>query len=1145
MKSLQRLFLFAIVAASLIALAVVPSSRAQRGGGGAGGGGAQGRGGGGQGGRGGGGGRGEGGGGAYSAFRVRNVGPSMISGRIQSIAVDPANKRHYFIAAASGGVWRTRDGGITFTPVFDNENSYSIGFVTIDPRNSATVWVGSGENNSQRSVSWGDGVYRSDDDGRTWRHMDAMQHSEHIARILIDPRNSDVVYVASQGPLWGPGGDRGVFKTTDGGKTWKNIFTISENTGVTDLIFEPGNPDVLYAAAYQRRRHVWTLIDGGPESAIYKSTDAGATWNRLRGGLPAGDVGRIGLGISPANVNIVYAVIEAANAAGGVFASEDRGQTWERRDPFFSSSPQYYGTIFVDPKNAERIYVMDTNIQTSDDGGRTIRTLGTRSKHVDNHVVWIDPDETDHIMVGCDGGLYESFDRGETWTFKENLPLGQFYDVTADNSKPFYYVYGGTQDNSSVGGPSRTRSVSGILNADWFTTQGGDGFTSAVDPEDPDTIYAELQDGALVRYDRKTGERVDIVPTEGPGEPPLRWDWDSPVFVSPHMHTRIYYAANKLFRSDDRGDSWRAISGELTRALDRNSLPVMGRIQPPEAVAKNASTSYFGNSTTISESPKKEGLIYVGTDDGVIDVTEDGGGHWRKIETFTGVPDMTYVSRVFASQHDANTVYAAFDGHKTEDFKPYFLKSTDAGKTWTSAAGNLPDNGPVLAIAEDPVNANLIFVGTEYGLFMTMNGGAQWTRIRNGLPTIAVRDLHIQKPMGDLVIGTFGRSIWIMDDYAPLRYAAPEKLADANATIFPIRDTYMYSMYSPFGGGAKAHLGEQLYTGENPPTGALITYYVKTAPQTLRQKRQAEERDAERNTAGATAAKPKYPTLDELRAEEEEQPAQLVFAITDANGAFVRQLTSPAAAGIRRITWDLRSAPFSVPAAPAAGGEAGGRGGRGGGGGGGGGGFGGGGGPLVVPGKYKVSVAQVFHGETTKLVGPVEFNVVAEVVQPMSPQERAAKEAFQKKAAKLQSAVNAALEIATTNETELATIKRALTAMPYADSAALVKITEDFEKRNNEILLALRGDNFARSHEEPTAPAISQRISRVVQGMGSNTARPTKTQENDYKVAGELFTPVLAKLHTLVEVDIVKLNKALDADGVPHTPGRLPTWKEQ
>jgi len=392
--------------------------------------------------------------------------------------------------------------------------------------------------------------------------------------------------------------------------------------------------------------------------------------------------------------------------------------------------------------------------------------------------------------------------------------------------------------------------------------------------------------------------------------------------------------------------------------------------------------------------------------------------------------------------------------------------------------------------------------------------------------------------LGDLVIGTFGRSIWIMDDYAPLRYASPEKLADTNATIFPIRDAWMYSMYSPFGGGGKAHLGEQLFTGENPPNGAIITYYVKSVPQTKRQKRQAEERDAERN-----GTKPKYPTIDELRAEEEEQPPELVFTITDANGNFVRQLTSPAQAGIRRTTWDLHSAPFTVPAAPVAG-AAGGRGGRGGGGGGGGF-FGGGGGPLVTPGKYKVSVSQVFNGETTKLAGPAEFSVVTELVQPMSPQERAAKEAFQKKAAKLQSAVTAALEIATNNETELATIKRALTAVPYPDSAALLKTTEDLNKRNDEILMALRGDNFARSQEEPTAPSISQRISRVVQGMGSNTARPTKTQENDYKVAGELFVPVLAKLHQLVEVDMVKLNKALDADGVPHTPGRVPNWKEQ
>ena len=568
---------------------------------------------------------------------------------------------------------------------------------------------------------------------------------------------------------------------------------------------------------------------------------------------------------------------------------------------------------------------------------------------------------------------------------------------------------------------------------------------------------------------------------------------------------------------------------------------MMGQVWPPDAVAKNSSTSFYGNATALAESPKKDGMVYVGTDDGLISVTEDGGAHWRKIETFTGVPEMTFVTRIVPSSHDVNTVYASFDGHKNEDFKPYILKSTDAGKTWTSISGDLPETGPVLAIVEDPVDPNLLFVGTEYGLFFTQNGGKKWTRIRNGLPTIAVRDLHIQKAMGDLVVGTFGRSIWILDDYTPLRTATPEKLAETNAEIFPIRNTWQYVQMNPLGGGGQAHLGEQLYEGENPPVGAMITYYEKAAPQTLRAKRQAEEREAERS-----GAKIKYPTIDEMRAEEEEQPAELIFTITDANGNFVRQLTAPAGPGMRRITWDMHSAPFTVPAAPAAGGAGGGRGGRGGGGGGGGGfGFGGGAGPLVVPGTYKVSMAQTFHGATTQLAGPVEFTVQAIDVEPLSPQERAAKEAFQKKAAKLQAAVTAALEIATTNETELATIKRALTAMPYPDGAALIKTTDELEKRNNEILMDLRGDTVARQQEEPVPPSITQRASRVVQGTGSNTARPTKTMEDDYKIAGQLFAPVLAKLRLLVEVDMVKLDKALDADGVPHTPGRVPNWKDQ
>jgi photosystem II stability/assembly factor-like uncharacterized protein len=1085
------------------------------------GGGGQGRGG--RGGVGGVGGRGEGG--AYGALHIRNIGPSMISGRIQTIAVDPTNHSHFYIGAASGGVWRTWDGGVTFTPVFDDQGSYSIGYVALDPKNPNVVWVGTGENNSQRSVSYGDGVYRSDDDGHSWKKM-GLEHSEHIARVLIDPRNSDTVYVAAQGPLWGGGGDRGLYKTTDGGKTWKAVLTISEHTGVSDVAFAPDNPDVIYAAAYQRERRQFTLIDGGPESAIYKSTDAGATWRKVTRGLPGGDVGRIGIAVTPANPRLVYAVIEAANRTGGVYASSDYGETWDKRDDFFSSSPMYYGTIFADPKYPERIYVMDTIIETSDDGGRTIRPLNTRSKHVDNHVVWIDSDDSEHIMVGCDGGLYESHDRGESWRYAENLPLGQFYDVVADTNAPFYNVYGGTQDNSSVGGPARTRSESGIINADWFTTQGGDGFHSAIDPEDPNTVYAELQGGELVRYDRKTGERVDIVPTEGANEPPLRWDWDSPIFVSPHSHTRLYFAANKLFRSDDRGNSWKAISGDLTRQVDRNAQPIMGKIWPPEAVAKNASTAPFGNATAISESPKKEGLIYVGTDDGVINVTEDGGAHWRRIESFPGVPDMTYCTRIFTSNFDANTVYASFDGHKNEDFKPYILKSTDAGKSWTSIAADLPENGPVLAIAEDFVNPNLIFLGTEYGLYFTTNGGGKWTRLRNGLPTIAVRDLAIQKQMNDLVIATFGRSFWVLDDYSPLRTVDADSAKPA--AIYPVRDAYLYIQSSPFGGSGKAHLGDAFYTGENPPMGALITYTVKQVPQTKRQKREAEEREAERS-----GQKFHYPTIEEFRAEEEEEAPQLIFTITDAGGAVIRKLTAPAGPGMRRIDWDLRSAPYSIPLGNAQGGR------------GGGGFFGGGGnaGPLVMPGKYKVSMAMLFDGKTTQLAGPAEFTVIPEGIEPMSATDHAELMAFANKAARLQAAVSAAVDIANGIQTELGDMNRALAVAPI-DGEAMLKTADELQKRDAELQAKLTGDRVAREHEEPEPPSILQRIGRVTGGVSNSTTKPTGTQETDYKVTAELFSPVQQSLHQLVD-DMHKLEAQLDAAGVPHTPNRVPSWKEQ
>jgi photosystem II stability/assembly factor-like uncharacterized protein len=1058
----------------------------------------------------------------FNGLKLRSIGPAFTSGRVCSIAVDPTDHSRYYVGVASGGVWKTTNAGTTWTPIFDNEGSYSIGTITIDPKNPFTVWVGSGENNSQRSVSYGDGVYRSDDGGRSWKNV-GLKTSEHVGRIVIDPRNSDHVYVAAQGPLWSAGGDRGLFKTTDGGKTWKNVLAISENTGVTDLVIDANNPDTLYAASYQRRRHVWTLINGGPESAIYKSTDAGATWGKLRAGLPTVETGRIGLAISPVDTNVIYATIEAADRRGGIFRSTDRGGSWERRNEF-DTTAMYYAQIFADPKEVDRIYVMGVFVMVSDDGGRTLRRLGEKSKHVDNHVIWVDPNDTRHYLVGCDGGVYESFDRGSNWDFKSNMPVGQFYDVTVDTSTPFYNVYGGMQDNYSVGGPARTRSASGIVNSDWFVTQGGDGFRTQVDPEDPNTIYAELQYGTLVRFDKRTGERMGIQPTERPGEEAYRFNWDSPFIISPHSHTRLYFAADKLFRSDDRGDSWKLISPQLSRGLDRNKLPVMGKLWGPDAVAKHASTDPFGNASALAESPKKEGLIYAGTDDGLIQVTEDAGKNWRKIDSFPGVPDMTYVSRVLASQHDADTVYAAFENHKRGDFAPYLLKSTDRGKSWASLKSNLPANGPVLAIAEDHVNADLLFVGTEFGLFFAIDGGKKWIQLKGGLPTISVRDLAIQKRENDLVVATFGRSLYVLDNYAPLRALKPETLSQ-EATLFPVKDSMMYIQSQPLGGRGKSFQGESYFTADNPPYGATFTYYLKEAPKTRKQNRQEAEKEAERKNSPLP-----YPSLTELSAEDEEEAPAIFFTVTDSAGRVVRRLNTPLTPGVNRVSWDLRyPAPTLAPPRPAEGNEdpfaepP--------------------GGPLVMPGKYSVSLSKRVNGVTSPLSSPQQFSVFVEGQSSMSAADRAALVEFQQKVARLQRAVAGAMETTNQLKARLGQIKRALHETPAAEA----KLTDDavsIDKQTNDILRALRGDNALRARQETLPPSILERVGRIVSDQRMSTSAPTQTQRDQYAAAGREFEQVLARLRGLIEGDLAKLEKAMEAAGAPWTPGRIPEWKD-
>lgn len=1051
------------------------------------------------------------------ALKLRAVGPALTSGRISDLAIDPGNPSRFFIAVASGGVWRTTDAGVTFEPVFDSAGSYSIGCVEIDPNNTQVVWVGTGENNSQRSVSWGDGVYKSVDGGSSWTNM-GLKESEHIGMIAIDPRDSDVVYVAAQGPLWKPGGDRGLYKTTDGGATWNKVLEISENTGVNEVHLDPRDPDTLYASAYQRRRHVWTLIDGGPESAMYKSTDAGATWRKLTKGIPGVDKGRIGLAMAPADPDVLYAIIEAAEGKGGVFRSTDRGESWSKRSSYMSSSPQYYNELVPDPKNVDRVYSLDTFLRVTDDGGATWSRVPRENRHVDDHALWIDPDNTDHMRIGCDGGLYETWNRGNSWRYAPNLPVTQFYRVAVDNSEPFYYIYGGTQDNNTLGGPSRTTDRVGITNADWFTVVGGDGFEPAIDPEDPNIVYGQYQHGGLVRMDRRSGEAVSIVPRDAPGEPAQVFNWDSPLLISPHAHTRLYFGGRRLYRSDDRGENWKAISPVLTRGLDRNQLEVMGVIQKPSAVAKHDSTSIYGNLVALSESPLAEGLIYVGTDDGLIQVTEDGGQTWRKmeVELIDSVPKMTYVSMLRASSTDADTVFATFDNHKQGDFAPYVFRSDDRGRTWTSIRGDLPDGHVCYAIDQDEVDANLLFLGTEYAAFCSIDGGEHWKKLA-GLPPIAVRDLEIQRREHDLVLATFGRGFYVLDDYTPLRNFDAEAIGQSEAAILPLRDPILFPVRNRLGNNnGRGSQGSTLYAAENPPYGAVFTYHVKEKLKTLKEQR--EEREKEEGWT--------YPTMDEFRAEDIERTPRVVLVIREAGGEVVRRLVASRDDGVHREAWDLRYPSFEPISfsereidpweeRPS--------------------------GPVVVPGSYTAELVKEVNGDVEPLSGPVGFELKARGFGILAPQDRLALREFQMKVGRLQRALLGANQAMGEAGERVRHLRQAILETPGADPA-LAKREEALRLKLHALAVRLSGDPTVARQDEAQEASINDRVASIVDRLWSGSIPPAQSDEEQYRQAGEAFADVLASLRTLMEWDIPSLEADLEKAGAPWTPGRLPEW---
>lgn len=1051
--------------------------------------------------------------GLLSGLQFRSIGPALMSGRISDIAVQPDDRSTWYVAAASGGVWKTVNAGTTWRPIFDGYGSYSIGCLAIDPTNPHVVWVGTGENNSQRSVGYGDGLYKSLDGGKSFSRV-GLESSEHIAKVLIHPEDGNTVYVAAQGPLWKSGGDRGLYKSTDGGKSWKCVLEISPDTGVTDVVMDPRDPEVLYAASYQRRRHVWTLIDGGPESALYKSTDGGQSWRKISRGLPGGDVGRIGLAISPINPDVVYAVVEATGESGGFFRSSDRGETWSRQSSYVTGSPQYYQEIVADPHQMDRVYALDTMLMVSEDGGVTFNRAGESNKHVDNHALVIDPEDPDHLIVGCDGGVYETWDRCQTYRYTANLPLTQFYKIAVDDSRPFYYVYGGTQDNATQGGPSQTDNVHGIRNSDWFITVFGDGFGPAVDPQDPNIVYSQWQYGGLIRYDRRTGEQMDIKPQEEVDGPPLRWNWDSALALSPHQPSRLYYASQILFRSDDRGDSWTAISPDLTRNLDRNSLKVMGRVWGVDSVAKNTSTSFYGTIVAMAESPVQPDLLYVGTDDGLVQISEDGGANWRKVESFAhlDVPEFAYVSDVEPSQHDADTVYVVLQNFKRGDFKPYVVKSTDRGKTWVDISGDLPERGSTYAIVEDHVRKDMLFVGTEFGVHVTFDGGLKWIAMQGGLPTIAVRDLKIQERENDLVLGTFGRGFYILDDYSPLRELSVESLEKA-AEIFPIKDAKMFLPRAPLSGDGKAYQGAGFYVADNPPFGATITYRLKDSLSTKKSERKKKE-----GRSGSRGDVP-YPSWEDLKAEDREESPQIFLTIRDSQGNIVRRLRGSTSSGIHRVTWDFRYAGLT---ASRRGGD--------------------GGGPMAVPGSYTVDIVKLQDGQWETLVEPVSFQCVPMGLADLDEGQRTASLEFQKQTAEMQRVLLAAYSVLQSAQERVGQIK-AVAERSDRVPTELRDRARDLELRLLDLSERFSGDPTKPARQEPAMPGLIDRLQTVIRGHWSTSQSPTQTHRKLYDLVDQALPELIADLRKAVEKDLVRLEADLDKLAAPWTPGRkIPDW---
>ncbi len=790
-------------------------------------------------------------------FHPRSIGPAVTGGRVHDIEAVPSDPSTIYVASASGGLWKSTTRGITWVNVFDTMEVSTFGDVALAPSDPDIVYAGTGEQNNRQSTSYGNGVYRSDDGGRTWRHL-GLEETRHIGKIEVDPRDPDVAFVAALGNLWAPSEERGVYRTRDGGRTWDRVLFVDRYTGAVDLVMDPSNPDVLYAASYQRMRRAWGFNGGGPGSGIYKTTDGGETWRELTNGIPAGDKGRIGLAIAASNPQVLNALIEHPDPdAQGVYRTEDGGTTWERVNPQ-NIRPMYYSEIFIDPNDENRVYTLATRSYVSEDGGRTFTQIAVPPTydvgvHADHHALWIDPHDSEHLYLGGDAGLHESYDGGVTFRKVNNFPIAQFYAIGVDMREP-YWVYGGLQDNHSFMGPSETRRWIGIVNDDWMQNGFGDGMYWQVDPSDARYAYGSSNGGNYFRYDTHTGDMLDISPEPPPGER-FRFDWTSPLMLSQHDPEVVYVAGNRLFISRDRGESW-TYTEDLSRRIDRDTLEIMGVKGAEIRISPNDGTSSFGEATTLDESPLDPAILWVGFDDGNLQVSLDGGQTWTEVsDNVPGIADGTYVSRITASTSAPGTAYATFDGHRDGDFRPYVYRTTDFGRSWEPLHATLPEMGVVNVIVEHPDNPATLFLGTEHHAYVSTDAGAHWARIPN-LPTTHYDDMVVHPRENDLVLGTHGRGIWILDDTRPI---AAWAAATGAVTVFPAGPgtIKIYRKDTSYRAQAEFH-------GENPPDGVFISYRLRD---------------------GADEA---------------------LLTVTDRQGRVVRRMRVPASAGMHRVNWDLR-----------------------------------------------------------------------------------------------------------------------------------------------------------------------------------------------------------------------------------------------